>query len=151
MENEKCIFYLTLSDKLSSNYFTLAKQFTQQGFTLLPLTYSTLLGLTNEAERLTVICMVSNATELNRYSKKVHKILKLLVQNHTINLHLVSSFSHINEFEKFRKNIDYNFYYLPVKIKSFCSIIVKSIYERYNQQTKWPGGKSPRPSMLNEL
>ena len=150
-ENGQWVLYLTLSNKLPKNFYLLDNALKRFGHTLVPMTYSTLLNLANESKGLTVICMVSNAQELYRYARKVRKILNLMVQNQTIDLYVLSSFSQINDTATFRRNSSYHFSTLPVELSSFSASLVKSINEKSNNKTKWPGGKSPRPSMLNEL
>lgn len=150
-ENNPWILYLTLSNKLPKKFYLLDRTLKKLGYTLVPMTYSTLLNLATESQGLNVICMVSNAQELFRYSKKVRKILKYMVQNKIINLHVLSSFTQINDTAAFRRDRSYHFVSLPIDIRSFSINLVESINEKSKTKTQWPGGKSPRPSMLNEL
>jgi hypothetical protein len=145
------IFYLNLSDKLSQNFYILDKIFKEKGYTLIPVSYSSLLNLSHELDKIHVVCMVTNGKEFSRFAKKVRKFLKMMIQNEVMDLYFASSFQTLNDTAHFRGKKNYHFVRLPMSAQLFCDTIVTTIELKNNKKLSWPGGKSPRPTMLNGI
>lgn len=144
------IFFLNLSEKLPRNFFILSQFFKDRSITLVPINYTALLQFTRESDRIHIICMVSNMNELSRYNK-IKKYFKLMIQNNILDLYMASSFQGLDETNSFRGKKNYHYIKLPIEAELLCEIIFKTVDIKQNQKLSWPGGKSPRPTMLNQL
>ena len=74
-----------------------------------------------------------------------------MIQNNVIDLYMISSFNNIDETAKFRGKKNYHFVPLPIEVKVLCDTICTTIQIKEKQKLTWPGGKGPRPNMLNQL
>lgn len=148
---DKILFYLNLSDKLTKNFIKLSQLFKAKGITLVPIKPSDMLQFTREVERIHMICMVTGIKEKVRFNKRVSKYLKMLIQTNMIDLYMVSSFSTIDETANFRGKKNYHFVSLPIEVDLLCDTIHKTIEIKEKQKLTWPGGKRSRPAILNQL
>lgn len=149
--DDKVLFYLNLSDKLTKNFLVISQFFKAKGMTLVPLRPSDLLQFTREAERIHLICIISGLKEKERFQRKLKKYLNLMIQNNVVDLYIISSFSNIDQTAKFRAKKNYHFVSLPIEGKILCDTICTTVEIKEKQKLTWPGGKGPRPNMLNQL
>lgn len=144
------IFFLQLSAKPSESYFQMARQFSDEGITLLPVSISSLLTMIAGGQTAHVVCLVSTMKEREVYLKRAHKLLSHLVKRKIIYLYQASSFHTLSQGEAFHQGKkNYFFIELPVKLSRFCTTISKYYFLRLNEELKWPGGRSPRRVISN--
>ncbi len=141
MKGEKSdwIFYLKLSKKLTSHFYSLDKEFKNNGITLVPITLSELLSVTKGEGKFHVITCIRGFSEASYYTKKVKKIFSYLVRSGRLNLFVTSSFNFINETHLFGRTGHYFYYQLPLKIPHLCDTISKEIDRQDSGERRWPG------------
>ena len=76
--------------------------------------------------------------------KHVAKHAKNLLRFKKINMFVASSFSFTNESSTLGSVKNYDFYPLPIKASELCDKILSKALDSAVENTKWPGGKSPR-------
>lgn len=144
------IFFLQLTAKLPESYFQLARSFSENGITLLPVSLSALVKIMQAGEKAHILCLVSTMKEREAYLRKGHKILSYLVRANIIYLYQASSFGALTQKEAYHKGIrNYFFIQLPVNTEKFCATISKYYFMRKDEKFKWPGGRNPRPVISN--
>lgn len=144
------IFFLQLGAKPTESYFQMARQFSDEGITLLPVTISSLITMISGGQMAHVVCLVSTMKEREIYLKRVQKTLSYLVKRKIVYLYQASSFHTLMQTEAFHQaKKNYFFIELPVKLARFCATISKYYFLRQNEELKWPGGTSPRRVISN--
>lgn len=149
---ENYIFYVMLSPRLSESFYKLARDFSKEGITLLPVTIESLTELMDSRKMAHVLCHVGNEGEREFYFKKVHKFLCYLVRSKRIFYYLISGYKKIMSREAFHSSAkNYCYISLPKTSGEICGTITLSFYQRKKIEMKWPGGRSNLLPLVREI
>lgn len=141
------IYYLKVTKYLPEEYLALDQEFKKHGKSLVPISLKSLLDSIRNGQRAHVLIVVKSFNEYKYFNRKVKKIIKLIMRSDRVHLHVASSFSAINDPTIMRRNF-YDFTRLPVKMNTFCESVSGIIDTQENQSLVWPGGVSPKMSLV---
>lgn len=143
MENKHTfwVYYLSLSEKLPSQFFKLSAFLNKYGIMLLPIKPNQLKDFTKEQDHVVVVTFVTNLKEHYQLNASAAHI-KFLLLNKKIRLLHLSSF----EQQTMPRIVQdhYQFEKLPIKTQNVLSIMLKMLYNSYKETKVWPGGKRAR-------
>lgn len=151
-QQEDYIFYIKLGPTLNEAYYKLARDFSRDGITLLPVSIDSLVELMDGRKKSHLICMIGSELEREFYFKHVHKLLCYLVRSHRIYYNLISGFKKIMSREAFHTSAkNYSFLPLPQTSGEICAKIALSFYQRKKEEKRWPGGRSHLLPLVREI
>lgn len=145
IQNDKIpfIFYLTINESFSHNFYTLCKVYKSLGFVIVPITIDQLQKLASltEQTQMFVLSSVENANELKLYNLKVRGILKYILKSKRITFLNLSSFSSIDDSKSFSNFGNYFFLRYPLDAYSFAEKVASYYILKSEHDLKWPGSK----------
>lgn len=133
------IFYLKLSPKLPASFFDMDKRLKENGYTLIPVSFTDLVLLNTKEGEFHVLAMASSTEQATYFQRKVRKILHYLLRSKRMHMYFVSSFKFLDDTHLFGSSGHYHYVQLPVSVNKFCDTISETIKNKRSQSRKWPG------------
>lgn len=143
MLQDEWVFYLKLDPKLDETFIKLDGEFKKYSLSLIPIDFKGLCEISKGVSRINVIVFVKNLNNLDYYTKRINKLMKMMIIHDRVQLFHISSFKECNHFDLGYKD-NYTFFDLPQLNSRLCESIISQIMDTPEIQKQWPGGRRPR-------
>ncbi|MBT3585912.1 MAG: hypothetical protein HN509_13480 [Halobacteriovoraceae bacterium] len=143
--SDNYIFFLKLSPKLPSWYFTMSTIFSHFNIKLLPITLADLSKINaNSGKMQYIISLTPDMASYQVFSRFREKYLDFALKNNRFCLFDISSFGKIDLAYKIEKKKTYFYFQLPLEIGRICASITEAYFHHANDHQIWPGGRKSK-------
>jgi hypothetical protein len=134
------IFFLKTNEALNAAFFQLANLFAQLNIVLLPVTTDELQNIDRHKKHHIIVCRNDLASAQIFNEIKTSYFDFALSRGH-ISLYDISSFSEIENANKYQNKKLYFYFPLPVDMNQVVMNIAIDFFKTKNEIEEWPGGK----------
>lgn len=141
------IFYLQTKSELDNTYMALSEILNKLNITLLPITPEELNSL-DKASKNHLIYIRNDLTSGLLFNQLRRSFFDVAMLSGRVFLHDLSSFSEIDNSQKYINKEAYRFIALPANLKQIAMNIAVDYFRDRNKRDEWPGGRRAKlPSM----
>ena len=143
------LFYLQTKPELDNTYYVLADVLGKINITLLPIEADGLRDIDKNRKQHVIVVRndFSSAFVFNNLRKS---FLDSSMASGKLMVYDISSFSEIENAQKFENKNVYRYFQLPLNIKQIAMTVAVEFYKERNAPVEWPGGRRAKlPSMTN--
>lgn len=144
------IFYLQHKSELDNSYYVLAEVLSKINISLLPISGDDL-KVIDRNKKYHVISIRNDFASGTSFNNIRKSFLDTAMAAGRISLYDISSFSEIDNAQKFELKNVYRYFQLPQNIKQIAMTVAVDYFRDRNATAEWPGGRRAKlPSMANE-
>jgi hypothetical protein len=144
------IFFLKTSEALNGIYFQMANLFAQLNIVLLPVNAEGLKNIDRHKKHYIIVCR-NDLQSAQIFNEIKNSYLDFALSRGHVSLYDISSFSEIENANKYQNKKLYFYFPLPVDMNQVVMNVAIDYFKTKNEIEEWPGGKRskiPAPQVV---